>query len=474
MPRFLPLTALLLLVPSVFAADKPDTKAGDAMIDKYLATQAKTLSGRFLDGAKTREEWEKKLPRLRREYLDMLGLWPLPEKTPLQGDRDRHPGTRRRRHREAALPEPARPVRHGEPVSAESSGRKPPTSCRPSSTSAATAFRGRDGNKTAFQDHGLWFANNGYICLIVDTLAARRNPRRPPRHLRHAVPPLRQLRPARQGYVETRWWWQALGYTPAGVECWNGIRGIDYLCSRPDVDPERIGVTGISGGGAATFWIAAADDARQGGRAGQRHERSGKLRHQQGHQRPLRLHVPGEHLPVGLDDHRRPDRPAAAAVRQLGQRHDLPDGRQPPHHRQAADSSTRCTTSRTWWTNTSATAATPTAPTCAWRSSSGSTSTSRATLAPVKDADFKPLPGKELRVFPEEKDFPKDAINGKIDETFVTRAEVKLPEEGKFAAWKKGMVKELRERVVSGVSRRKYGQVQVHYPVMASIGNSSD
>src|SRR5205085_6291716 len=47
--------------------------------------------------------------------------------------------------------------------------------------------------------------------------------------------------------------------TPAGVECWNGVRGIDYLVDRPDVDPERIAVTGISGGGAATFWIAAAD-----------------------------------------------------------------------------------------------------------------------------------------------------------------------------------------------------------------------
>src|SRR5205085_4398190 len=41
---------------------------------------------------------------------------------------------------------------------------------------------------------------------------------------------------------------------------WNGVRGIDYLISRPDVDPEKIAVTGISGGGAATFWIAAADE----------------------------------------------------------------------------------------------------------------------------------------------------------------------------------------------------------------------
>ena len=84
MTRFTSLALVLLLGTAVRAADTPDTKAGDAMIDKYLANLTKELSGRFLDGAKTRDEWEKKLPRLRREYLDMLGLWPLPEKTPLQ------------------------------------------------------------------------------------------------------------------------------------------------------------------------------------------------------------------------------------------------------------------------------------------------------------------------------------------------------------------------------------------------------
>src|SRR5205807_590370 len=61
-------------------------------------------------------------------------------------------------------------------------------------------------------------------------------------------------------YNLDRFWWHSRGYTPAGVECWNGIRAIDYLCSLKYVDPEKIGVTGISGGGATTVWIAAADD----------------------------------------------------------------------------------------------------------------------------------------------------------------------------------------------------------------------
>jgi hypothetical protein len=53
--------------------------------------------------------------------------------------------------------------------------------------------------------------------------------------------------------------WISRGYSPAGVECWNAIRGIDYLTSRPEVDAGRIAATGLSGGGAVTFWIAAVD-----------------------------------------------------------------------------------------------------------------------------------------------------------------------------------------------------------------------
>jgi len=59
--------------------------------------------------------------------------------------------------------------------------------------------------------------------------------------------------------VQTRFWWQAFGYTPAGVECWNGIRAIDYLVSRPEVDPEHLGAAGCSGGGALTTFTAALD-----------------------------------------------------------------------------------------------------------------------------------------------------------------------------------------------------------------------
>ncbi len=41
---------------------------------------------------------------------------------------------------------------------------------------------------------------------------------------------------------------------------WDGIRALDYLLSRPEVDPAHVGVTGNSGGGTQTTWLAALDD----------------------------------------------------------------------------------------------------------------------------------------------------------------------------------------------------------------------
>ena len=49
------------------------------------------------------------------------------------------------------------------------------------------------------------------------------------------------------------------GRSPAHYFIWDGIRAVDYLMSRKEVDPERIGITGRSGGGTQTAYIAAMD-----------------------------------------------------------------------------------------------------------------------------------------------------------------------------------------------------------------------
>ena len=267
-----------------------DTAKADEAIHKYLAAETEApranVHGRGEDEGRVGGEAAEAQGAVPRHARPLAAAG----EDAAQGDRHRHARARRRRHREAALPEQARACTSP----ATSTGRRTPSDKKLPAILYVCGHsgRGRDGNKTAFQDHGMWFATNGYVCLVVDTLQ------------------LGEIAGIHHGtYSLNRWWWHSRGYTPAGVECWNGIRGIDYLVlaarRRPGEDRRhrhlrRRGDDGLDRRGRR---------ARQGRRAGQRHERPGELRHQQGHQRPLRLHVLRQHLPVGVDDDRWPCSP---------------------------------------------------------------------------------------------------------------------------------------------------------------------
>lgn len=237
--------AMLFLSPTVARAQaygQPDTDApGDAMIQAYLASESLRIDSQFDNDLESLEQLQERLPQYRQEYLHMLGLWPLPERTPLestvtgtiQGD-----GFTVEMLHYQSVPGLYVTANLYRPSEVEADERLPGVVYV-----CGHSQRGRDGNKTAYQSHGIWLARHGYVCLVLDTLQ------------------LGEIAAVHHGtYREGRWWWHGRGYTSAGVECWNGVRGVDYLISRGDVDPDRIGVTGISGGGAATFWIAAADE----------------------------------------------------------------------------------------------------------------------------------------------------------------------------------------------------------------------
>ncbi len=69
------------------------------------------------------------------------------------------------------------------------------------------------------------------------------------------------------GYSDTRqtphdfggWREKLYSFTPMGLQLWNSIRAVDFLESLPDVDRNRLGATGASGGGTQTFLLAAVD-----------------------------------------------------------------------------------------------------------------------------------------------------------------------------------------------------------------------
>ena len=50
-----------------------------------------------------------------------------------------------------------------------------------------------------------------------------------------------------------------LGTSLARYRIWDGMRGLDYLAWRPEVDPTRLGCVGNSGGGTLTAYVAALD-----------------------------------------------------------------------------------------------------------------------------------------------------------------------------------------------------------------------
>ncbi len=63
------------------------------------------------------------------------------------------------------------------------------------------------------------------------------------------------------GYGEMReYGWEHQHPEALKQQLWNSIRAVDFLTSMDDVDPERIAITGASGGGTQSFLLTAVDD----------------------------------------------------------------------------------------------------------------------------------------------------------------------------------------------------------------------
>lgn len=108
----------------------------------------------------------------------------------------------------------------------------------------ATGRRGRLAERVQSRGHTL--ARNGYVCLAVDTFGAGE-------------------RSTTHGQFEYHGEMLGaslfnLGETLMGVQLIDNMRAIDLLTTMDNVCPDRLGVTGASGGGNQTMWLAAMDN----------------------------------------------------------------------------------------------------------------------------------------------------------------------------------------------------------------------
>jgi dienelactone hydrolase len=222
---------------------KVDTSRGDAMLASYFALETEKLRRNCLAEIETLDDWNAKRGEYRRQLLEMLGLDPLPERTDLKAEvtgrveqddflvENVHFQSRPGLYVTGNL---YRPKEVKEPL---------PAILYLCGHGAVKKDGVSYGNKVHYQHHGAWFARNGYVCLTIDSLQ------------------LGEIEGIHHGtHRYGMWWWLNRGYTPAGVEAWNCVRALDYLESRPEVDKSRFGVTGRSGGGAYSWWIAAIDE----------------------------------------------------------------------------------------------------------------------------------------------------------------------------------------------------------------------
>lgn len=120
------------------------------------------------------------------------------------------------------------------------------------------------GHEEGAKAHSAWqqvlvtMARKGYVCLAWDTLGQGER-------IQLYDEDFAGSKVVRSTTEHTLLGTQTLlsGDPLARYTIWDGLRALDYLVSRPEVDAQRIGCTGNSGGGTHTAYLSALDDRIQ-------------------------------------------------------------------------------------------------------------------------------------------------------------------------------------------------------------------
>lgn len=107
--------------------------------------------------------------------------------------------------------------------------------------------------EAAYQSFAQGLARQGYVVLIYDPIGQGERLQYPDKNLksRIGVGVREHLYAGNQQFL--------VGEFIGAWRAWDGIRALDYLLTRNEVDPKHLGVTGNSGGGTMTTWLAGVD-----------------------------------------------------------------------------------------------------------------------------------------------------------------------------------------------------------------------
>ncbi len=206
-------------------------------IHNYLIASSKKVTNQFFNGIETPQDWQSVRSQRYQEFLEMMSLYDVPmvgERPPLNVKKTgtiQKEGYRIEKIYYESLPDLYVPANLYIP-----DGIKDPV------PAILYVCGHADNQKVYYQGLARKFAQLGFVCLIIETIQWG------------------EVRGEHWGAYQKGWFhWYSRGYTPAGVELWNGIRGLDVLSQLPEVDKEKLGVTGASGGGSQSWFLAAAD-----------------------------------------------------------------------------------------------------------------------------------------------------------------------------------------------------------------------
>src|ERR1043165_7774464 len=265
----------LLCALSSFGEPLKAIKPGQIPNDVRLQP-AKDLDGYFpFTPPPTKEIWEKRAKFVREQLEVALGLWPMPEKTPLNavihgkmdmGDYtvekvyfESMPGffvsgsLYRPKGKTGKVPGVLNPHGHWQ------DGRFYDNKNGIAREIADGAERFEDSGRSPLQSRCVELARMGCVAFFYDMIGYA-DSQQISQQIAHGFSKQRAEMNAPENWGLFSPQAETHLQSVMGLQTWDSIRAFDFLSSLPDVDPARVGVTGASGGGTQTFILGAIDD----------------------------------------------------------------------------------------------------------------------------------------------------------------------------------------------------------------------